>query len=231
VLGRLNYSAIPVDEPLLKGQLGYQARYAQATANTARANALLNSAGWRTGSDGIRTKGGKRLAFALSVPSSADYTQAANTLSSQWRKIGVDAQVSIQAPADFQTILTQHAYDAVLYGIAIGVDPDVFVYWDSSQADVRSTNRLNFSEYASTAADVSLEAARTRLDPVLRTAKYATFLRAWQQDAPALGLYQPRFLYISHTTVYGLSAGQLNTDAGRYRNVESWMIHRDWVTR
>ncbi len=231
VVGQLGYMAIPVDEPLLKGQLGYTKKYAQATTNNARAKALLKSAGWQAGADGIVTKHGQRLSFTLAVPSSHDYMAVAAALQSQWRAIGVDAQVSAQSPADFQSILTQHSYDAVLYGVSIGVDPDVFVYWDSSQADVRSAHRFNFSEYASSTTDVSLEAARTRLDPTLRSLKYQSFLKAWLQDAPALGLYQPRFLYISHAVIYGLPAGQINTDAERFRNVQDWMIHRGWVTR
>ena len=147
------------------------------------------------------------------------------------RAAGVDVQLALQPAADFQGALSSHAYDAILYGISIGVDPDVFVYWDSSQADVRSTNRLNFSEYKSTAADVALEAGRTRLDNQLRSAKYKVFLQTWQKDAPALALYQPRLLYISHTVVYGLTDASINSDAARLNNVQDWMIHVGWVTR
>ena len=65
---------------------------------------------------------------------------------------------------------------------------DVYVYWGSNQQAV------NFSEYKSAAADESLEAGRTRSNSALRVIKYEPFLQAWQQDAPALGLYQPRFI-------------------------------------
>ncbi len=83
---------------------------------------------------------------------------------------------------------SSRSYDALLYGISIGVDPDVFVYWHTSQNDPRS-NRLNFSEYSSKAADEGLESGRTRTDAGLRTIKYRPFLQAWQRDLPALGLY------------------------------------------
>jgi hypothetical protein len=131
----------------------------------------------------------------------------------------------------FQNTLSLHAYDALLYGASIGVDPDVFAYWDGSQADIRSASRLNFSEYNSPAANLSLEAGRTRLDTALRVIKYRSFLEAWQSDAPALGLYQPRYLYISHVQVYGLGTNEINTDADRFTNVQNWMVHVGWVTR
>jgi ABC-type transport system substrate-binding protein len=153
-------------------------------------------------------------------------------LVSQWRAVGIDASAQFQAPADFQSnSLALHQYDAVLDGVSIGADPDVYVYWDSSQNDPRSPTQYNFSKYSSTTADLSLEAGRTRLDPLLRKVKYKSFLQAWQQDAPALGLYQPRLLYISHENVYGLAGSPINTDADRFRNVQNWMIHTGWVTK
>jgi hypothetical protein len=55
-------------------------------------------------------------------------------------------------------------------------------------------------------------------------------LQAWQQDNPALGLYQPSLLYVSHVPVYGLGSNQINTDADRFDNVQNWMIRTSWVT-
>jgi peptide/nickel transport system substrate-binding protein len=152
------------------------------------------------------------------------------SLSSDWAALGVQAVPVLQDLTDFQTTLETHNYDALLYGISIGADPDVFPYWDSSQADQRSTTRLNFSDYKSTTADTALEAGRTRLDPALRAIKYRPFLQAWQTDAPALGLYQPRFLYITRGHVYGLADHTLNTDGDRYESVSDWEIHTTKVT-
>jgi len=147
-----------------------------------------------------------------------------------WRALGANVTPVLQSLTDFQTTLEFHNYDALLYGVSIGIDPDVFAYWDSSQANILSNTRINFSEYKSTVADASLEAGRTRLDPVLRTIKYKPFLQAWQNDAPALGLYQPRFLYVTRGTVYGLSEHTLNVDTDRYNSVADWEIRTTKVT-
>ena len=64
------------------------------------------------------------------------------------------------------------------------------------------------------------------LDPALRAEKYKPFLQAWQADAPALGLYQPRFLYITRGAVYGLREHAINTDADRFANVQDWQIRQ-----
>ena len=230
IINALGYRAISVSEPLLYGQLGYDSKFAQQTNQINQAKSLLDAAGWQVGANGMRSKDGQTLTFTLYATNSPEYTLVAKLLQSQWKAIGADVRVQLQQPADFQGTLSEHAYDAVLYGISIGVDPDVFVYWDSSQADIRSINRLNFSEYKSVVADEALEAGRTRLNEQLRIIKYRAFLQAWQQDAPALGLYQPRFLLISHTPIYGLETTQINTDADRYNNIQDWMIHTGWVT-
>jgi peptide/nickel transport system substrate-binding protein len=118
----------------------------------------------------------------------------------------------------------------VLHGITIGGDPDVFVYWDSSQTDIRSANRLNFSEYKSSSSDEALQAGRSTIDPKLRAIKYHAFLTNWKTDAPAMGLYQPRFLYITRGDVYGLNDHSINTGIGRFSNVSDWMIRTAGIT-
>jgi len=130
----------------------------------------------------------------------------------------------LEDDTDLQNTVAFHTYDALLYGISIGVDPDVFVYWDSSQANPQSSIWLNLSEYKSSAADEALEGGRTVFDPALRAAKYQSFLQAWQTEAPALGLYQPRFLYITREPVAGLTEHTINSAADRFDNVVNWEI-------
>jgi peptide/nickel transport system substrate-binding protein len=229
VIKNLGYPTRQVVEPFLIGQLGFNNAYEQAGYDPLGATEMLDADGWLRGPDGIRVKNGQRLTFKLYAQDNGEYSVVAKELSDYWKKIGVDVQVLLQNSGDFQTTLAYHSYDALLYGVSVGIDPDVFVYWDSSQADIRSANRLNFSEYKSMGADASLEAGRTRLDPALRDIKYQQFLQAWQADAPALGLYQPRFLYITHGQVAGLNEHTLVSDIDRYDNVQNWMIRHVWT--
>jgi peptide/nickel transport system substrate-binding protein len=230
VLQQLGYPTRPVNEPLLATQLGYDPKFKQASYNPTVANELLDKAGWTRGSNGKRSKAGQPLAFRLYAEDTPENSRTARLLAKDWAALGADVTPVLQQLTDFQTTLEFHTYDALLYGISIGVDPDVYAYWDSSQADIRSNSRLNFSEYKSAVADAALESGRTRLDPALRVIKYKPFLQAWQADAPALGLYQPRFLYITRGTVYGLDDHTINTDADRYDSVANWQIHTTRVT-
>jgi peptide/nickel transport system substrate-binding protein len=231
IIKHLDYPAMPVREPLLSGQVGYNAGYAQAPYNVSAANATLDALGWKVGGDGVRRKDGQKLSFALTVQQGSEYATIAQILKRQWRVVGADVRVDAQDSTQFQNTLTAHDYNALLHGISIGKDPDVYVYWDSKQADPLSASRLNFSEFKSGAADDALQAGRTRFDPVLRAVKYQPFLQAWQADAPALGLYQPRFLYITRNEVHGLTEHPVNTDVERYTSVNNWMIRTAGVSQ
>ncbi len=230
ILDNLPYATRPVREPFLLGQLGYDAGSVQASYNRTAANSALDAAGWVRGKDGIRSKNSTRLAFRLYAEDTPEYRGVTKALVRDWTALGAEVTPVLQSDTDIQTTVQFQAYQALLYGISIGVDPDVFPYWDSSQADVRSALRLNFSEYSSKEADTALEAGRTRLDPALRAIKYQPFLKAWQADAPALGLYQPRILYITRGTVYGLNEHVLNIDSDRYGSVAEWQIRTVKVT-
>ncbi|MGH7241020.1 MAG: ABC transporter substrate-binding protein, partial [Candidatus Saccharimonadales bacterium] len=230
IQGMLGYPTRPVREPLLKGQVGYDPSIQQLGFDPKAARAALDTAGWLMGKQGVRYKNGKPLSISLVANSTPENAKVIAGLKAAWQSLGVKVVVPDEgSPQDFQNALANHAYDVVLYGISVGVDPDVYVYWDSTQTDPRST-RLNLSLYKSTAADAALEAGRTRLDPVLRAIKYRPFLQTWQQDAPALGLYQPRFQYLTHQTVYGLDAKVLNTGTDRLNNVQNWMVLTSEVT-
>lgn len=231
VVQGLGYPAMTINEPLLQGELGYNPVYAQSGYDPANAVKLLQADGWLPGKNGIRYKNGQPLTFGLYAESGTEYAGVAETLKQQWRKVGVNVNVVLEDATDFQTTLATHTYDALLYGISIGKDPDVIVYWGSQYADVRSNERLNFSEYSSAVADESLEEGRTRFDPTLRAIKYEGFLSAWQADAPAVALYQPRFLYITDGPVYGLTDHQINSETDRFANVQNWMIREEGVSQ
>lgn len=239
IISSLQYPTKAVRQALLAGHLGYDPKYNQSSYNPALAGQLLDQEGWAVGKGGLRFKGETPLTFSLYFLNSPEYASVAGQLAKQWRAAGFDVKLMPQNEDDFQVVLSEAPsptpggdapYDSLLYGISIGADPDVYVYWHSSQIDPRSSSRLNFSEYKSGAADAALEAGRTRLDPALRVIKYQPFLQAWQADAPALGLYQPRFLYMTHGQVHGLEENPINSDAGRFRNVHNWQIREEWET-
>ncbi|MDB5182490.1 MAG: putative Extracellular solute-binding protein family 5 [Candidatus Saccharibacteria bacterium] len=230
ILASLSYPSIAAKSPFLHGMLGYDPAAVQRPYDVTEANKQLDAAGWAKGVDGIRTKDGKKLTLELNTLNDIEYATVANQLQKQWKQVGVVLNVSSLDQTELQTAIEGRTYGVLLYGISLGLDPDQFAYWHSSQADILAKRRLNFSDYSSKVADAALEAGRTRLDPSLRAAKYKPFLEAWSQDAPALALYQPHFLYVSHAQVFNFNERALNTPSDRYADVQKWMIRTERVT-
>ncbi|MGZ6005793.1 MAG: ABC transporter substrate-binding protein, partial [Candidatus Saccharimonadales bacterium] len=227
IIKGLGYPVVPADEPILKTDLGYNNKYAESAFNLAAAKKLLADDGWQLNSQGFLSKKDQELTFTLFTQGSTDYKYIIKKLTNQWGQLGVKLTVNVQTDTQLQQSLSNHSYDALLYGIEMGPDPDVFAYWDSAQADIRAQNRTNFSEYKSSTADAALEAGRTRLLPKLRIIKYQPFLQAWRDDVPAIALYQPRFLYVTRGQVFGFGPTSLSSGSDRYANVSNWMIRED----
>lgn len=230
ILSGLGYPVASVKGPLLSSHVGYAPDVTQQAYNVQEANALLDQNGWIRGADGIREKDGQKLQFQIYSQNNSEYAYTTQVLQRQWRDIGADIKVALEKDTELQSTIALHNYDALLYGITVGSDPDVYAYWHSSQADVRASSRLNFSELKSSLIDSALDGGRTRTDPALRAAKYRPFLTAWQDEAPAVALYQPRFLYITRGRVYGLDSTVLNTATDRFANVQNWRVRTERVT-
>lgn len=228
-LQQLNYPSINTRGPLLKGMIGYDG-VSQQGFDEAKANSLLDEAGWVKGDKGFRFKDGKKLSLVLDTLNNVEYAVVAGNLQKQWARVGVDVSVQSLNQRDLQTAISSRSYDILLYGITLGTDPDQFAYWHGSQADSRVPRRLNFSDYSSSAANAALEAGRTRIDPVLRAAKYKPFLDAWRNDVPAMSMYQPRFLYVTKGTVYNFNPKKFTSPSDRYSNVFEWMVRTSRVS-
>lgn len=215
-----------VRAPVLQGQFAYDKTYEQPLFNLQQAEQILSQGGWQRDQSGIRTKDGKRLAIRLLAEETTDNEIITKQLQKQWQALGAEVTITLQPSMYLQTTLQSREYDAVIYGVSIGSDPDVYAYWHSSQA----AGGMNLSNYKSTVADKALEAGRTRQDEAQRALKFKPFLKAWLDDAPAVGLFRPRIYYVTRGTVYGLDNRVLNTDADRYYSVSQWEIRTALVS-
>jgi peptide/nickel transport system substrate-binding protein len=230
ILGDLSYPSIATHSPFLRKMIGYDSTILERSYSVSDANSLFDAAGWAIGTDGIRTKNGQKLNLVLNTLNNMEYALVAHQLQEDWKKVGVNVTVTSLNQTDLQGVVDTRSYDLLLYGITLGLDPDQFAYWHSSQADVRAQRRLNFSNYSSKVADASLESGRTRLDASLRAAKYKPFLESWRDDAPAVALYQPRFLYVTRGAVFNFDERGINSPSDRFANVQNWMVRTEKVT-
>lgn len=113
----------------------------------ARAGALLDSAGWVAGTNGMRAKNGRPLQFTLAVPtSSAPRMQYAVLIQEQLREIGIRVNLD---QMDFNAFMDRGLagrYDAALHGR--GSDPgltDINQSWTTAGAPPAGQNWVRYS--------------------------------------------------------------------------------------
>lgn len=192
-----------------------------------KAKTLLDQAGWTlpAGKTIRQNTAGQELELSIVTVKDATYEKVLERLAGQWRKLGVKINTEVKDPnsasQDFvQTTLQPRAYDVLLYKLVIGVDPDVYAYWHSSQA---SRIGYNLANYRSSAGDDALSSARLRTDPALRNEKYKSFAEQWLKDAPAIGLYQSVMQYVYRPSVApDIKAAGVPSEVDRYSDIQYW---------
>jgi peptide/nickel transport system substrate-binding protein len=188
--------------------------------DTTKAKALLDSAGWTAGPDGIRVKNGRRLEFAISFPvSSASRKQYATLLQDAFRRIGAAATIDATDYATYMShVVTNHTFDTQLGNYA--PDPGVSGLKQSWSTAGIAKDGGNYGSYSNPVVDALLDSATTSFD-VTRTKAYAR--RAFEiiiEDAPAIWLYEP-------ATVMGLSKRVHTTTLradGYWSGLADWWI-------
>lgn len=147
------------------------------TLNTGKANQLLDAAGFKKGSNGVRAKGGVKLAWDLIVPSTDQVEiQLATALQSQWKKVGVNITLK---PADLTTVLVPDLvagnFDMILLGEQTSLDPDSSTFWTTGSTS-------NFGKYSNPSLDTLMQQGVTTIDAAKRKPIYQKITNALLSD-------------------------------------------------
>lgn len=226
IRSKLPKGTLSLDLPFTNNQLTGDVPQAPLY-NLELAKKSLDDAGWVLSGNNVRTKNSQQLKLSVVTMKGNEFESVLETLSGQWRAAGITVETQVVDPTDVtqnvvQNILQPRNFDVLLYRLDIGADPDVYAYWDSTQATPQG---LNFSNYSNVISDDALASARSRIEPDLRNAKYITFAKQWLSDIPAIGLYQSTAQYVYRKNVIAINNSNLLISAiDRYSNVLDWSI-------
>lgn len=186
--------------------------------DTTAAAALLDSAGWTPGPDGVRRKGGRPFAVTLLVPTSSSVRMNyAVLIQEALRRVGILVRIDAVPFPVFIDQQTKGAFDLELPGFS--TDPSAAgaaQNWGTAGVPPAG---FNYGAYSDPRFDALLDSATASFDPAKAKA-YAS--RAYQvvvDDAPAVWLYDV------------VSVGLIST---RYRvtafRPDGWWEHlADWT--
>jgi len=177
--------------PMARAQFASDSTLTHPAYDPARANALLDSLGWRArGTDGIRRRNGRSLTLRALVPSpSASRVRASVIVQEQLRAVGVDMPIDKLDGQGFTAAREAGRFDLVFGGW--GTAPSIRGIrgtWGSRAHP--GWGRLNSGNYASPAFDAAVEAGLGALSADSARAHLREAFRVIAEDVPAIWLYE-----------------------------------------
>lgn len=154
---------------------------------------ILNAQGWKRNADGWLEKDGKLFEFNLITNSGNPIRKNILTIVQEsWRKIGVKCNTQLFEWAVFlKDFVNELKYDALVLGWSMGIDPDLYQIWHSSQAGPK---QLNFVGYKNDEADRLIIRIRKEYDRAKQVEMARELHRIIARDQPYT------FLYVAKST-------------------------------
>ena len=154
------------------------------------AKALLNELGWRENAEGWLEKDGKVFEFNLITNSGNPIRKNIMTIvQNAWKKIGIKCNTQYFEWAVFlKDFVNTAAFDAVVLGWSMGIDPDLYQIWHSSQS---GPQQLNFVGYHNSRADELIVRIRQEYNRDRQQELAHQLHRLIAEDQPYTFLYAP----------------------------------------
>lgn len=154
---------LPGSFNLYQTQEGYEDNFGSVVKfDPEKAKSLLDEAGWKEGSDGIREKGGKKLSMRYTLLGDSSISKALATANQKMMKdIGVDLKVEERPSSDFSKITSSYDFDVFPMGFTSG-DPFGVAYFGQVY---RSGSQLNRSGTGTPEMDKKIDELSQIADP------------------------------------------------------------------
>lgn len=192
--------------------------------NPEKAKEILENSGWKS-EDGspIRKKDDQQLSVSIITTQWPDLAKTAEIIKSQWAQVGVDVQVSNLTIKDIQqNFIKPREYQSILYGQEYyGSDPDPYFFWHSSG---KKDPGRNIAVFEDEKVDELLQGARESQSLDERKEKYAEMEKIISQQAPAVFLYSPDYVYVMSNKIKGCDKDVLINPAYRFSNINEWYV-------
>ena len=211
------------DEFVPQGSWAYVKDVTRYPFSADDAAALLDQADWKDhDGDGVRDKGGQKLAFTISTSDEPARTAAATEIQRDLNAVGMSVTVkSMPFGQLVDSVARQRSFDALLVEIAVSGDPDPYTFFHSTEVNDPGHN---FSGYSTLPIDRNLEAARRTFDEAARRELYAPVFQAISKEVPVVFLYFSDYLYAQSRVVQGQRIAPLTDPRERFWNVEDWYV-------
>ena len=175
----------------------------------AKAEQLMDDAGWKKGSSGIREKDGVALKFELmGATGNKPLENTVVSMQEQWKAIGVEATPKMVDSNTLSNVSTNtRAYDAMVAQRNMPQDPDPSLTWSSGFA---APGGFNTTGYKNPEVDRLIESGAAVFDQESRKRIYSQFQNLLATEVPGVPLFIPREIVGVNKRVQGV-VGTLGT--------------------
>lgn len=180
--------------------------YTHYEYNPEKAKQLLEEAGWKVGSDGIREKDGVKLSlkFLASSPNSVNDVLVP-VMIDNYKAIGIELKAE---QMEFRTLVDKQSeakegkfsYHLAFLAWSLDIDPDPTSTFASNGAN----NKVG---YSNPTVDKLLNDALNEMDITKRKELYAQLYKEISEDLPYLFLYQRKDMNVYSSKVKGMEGG------------------------
>lgn len=198
--------------------------YPEIAYDPAHARKLLDAAGWRSGSDGVRRKNGQAMRLLLIIQAGTPVDEiVANLIVQYERAVGVNVTIKqytitqFVAPASEGGPVYSGKFQLAYYDFENGDDPDT-----TDQFACRNVppNGYNKSRLCDPRADALLHAALQTYDAAQRKAIYARLEAVLYQDLPIALVFQRRQINVFSDRIAGVDVSPW----GPFWNIAQWRV-------
>jgi len=217
--------------PVPPGGSVKQVKIPQSENYTAAAAKVLETAGWTyDGASRVwKNTSAKQMLDGITIRTSnvPELKNVATAVKADWEKLGIPVSIELYEPGDLsQNVIRPRKYEALLYGMVIGRDQDLYAFWDSQE---RNDPGLNIALYANKTVDALLESARSSTNHATRIADLQKIEDIVAGEYPAAFIYSPDFTYTVPSDLKGVELPQIITPEDRFATVASWYRSTDSV--
>jgi peptide/nickel transport system substrate-binding protein len=185
---------IPTSDYMIPQSWAYNDELPQHIYDPDKAKAVLEAAGWKPGSDGVRVKDGLRLAFTNSTTTgNPAREQTQQFLQQGFADVGVEMTIkNMPAAVLWGAFWAESKFDSLMTGTTytIASDPDVIHRFGSMSIPVKAGTGSNVIQYQNPKVDVLLEKALVVITRDERAALYRETQALIMADLPMLPIFQ-----------------------------------------
>ncbi len=168
----------------------------------------------------------KELGFTLTFLDNQSNRIVAQNIKTQLGDVGINVTLDGITSEDMQQkVISQQDFEALLFEIHSGVDPDQYGLWHSSQTTFPG---LNLGSYKSSLVDTLLQKGRLQIDRDKRLEVYQQFQKELVKDAPAIFLYHPAYYEANFDIIDRNVPEQVIDPSDRFMNVNTWKLVQSW---